>query len=150
MKYVAKARCQWMGRIYRPGDTIEMEQPSTEFLNHFAKLPETATDADADTRKVAGLTRADYRRRLDSMEQRYAETATVDELAQQFVNACSYPNVGGAMEADSGLNPDADKTTESDKKPDKEPELNLGTEPEANAGAVDQVEPTSKGSVKKA
>lgn len=125
MKYVAKARCQWEGRIFKPGETIEMAEPSKEFLSQFAKVPETVTETDADTRTVAGLTREDYRRRLDGMEQRYAETATVEELAKQFMVVCSYPNIESGQVADPDAGQDADKDA------DKVPELDLEVEPAA-------------------
>ena len=93
MKYIAKSKCQVDGHIYQAGDIVETDDPSPRMLEAFAKAPENAlVPDDLDKgRLVAGMTRDDYRGKLDQMGIRYKKSAKAEELLQILVEAGRHP-----------------------------------------------------------
>ncbi len=93
MKYIAKSKCQVDGHIYQAGDIVETDDPSPRMLEAFAKAPENAlVPDDLDKgRLVAGMTRDDYRVKLDQMGIRYKKSAKAEELLQILVEAGRHP-----------------------------------------------------------
>lgn len=93
MKYIAKSKCQVDGHIYQTGDIVETDDPSPRMLEAFAEAPEKAlVPDDLDKgRLVAGMTRDDYRVKLDQMGIRYKKSAKAEELLEILVEAGRHP-----------------------------------------------------------
>lgn len=93
MKYIAKSKCQVDGHVYQTGDIVETDDPSPRMLEAFAEAPEKAlVPDDLDKgRLVAGMTRDDYRVKLDQMGIRYKKSAKAEELLEILVEAGRHP-----------------------------------------------------------
>lgn len=107
MKFIAKSKCQVDGHVYQTGDVVETDNPTPRMLEAFAKAPEKslASDDPEKDRQVAGMTRDEYRLKLDQMGIRYKKNAKAEELLQILVEAGRHP----MAETDD---PDAPKTSE--------------------------------------
>lgn len=93
MKFIAKSKCQVDGHVYQTGDVVETDNPTPRMLEAFAKAPEKslASDDPEMDRQVAGMTRDEYRLKLDQMGIRYKKSAKSEELLQILVEAGRHP-----------------------------------------------------------